>query len=311
MNNILKNHNEFIELIEKIDAQFKKNDVPIHGRPIEAVRECAKKLKIEIKLGPNCKAIPGKYNWETLTGHINDWYEKRYGERLKENFSPGSAAFLIKGDVWKINTPLILGKVRFTVDRDLDKYAEAKKVGFAPNLPIYNVLKSIEGFTPEVASTLSNYELFDILAFIKWLSDILHILIYLRTKQLSFIYEAKADYDSAVFYIFMRQYGLSKWGSLQFVEKLLKCFLSFKGVRVPKTHELIKLSGLAKENGLPNILKSAIEKVQCAAGVRYGEDVVPLEEAVAAHHASLIICNVIVLELKKLIFEKSKNKESK
>jgi hypothetical protein len=59
---------------------------------------------------------------------------------------------------------------------------------------------------------------------------------------------------------------------------------------------------------LPKLSKSNIEKVQCAAGVRYGEYVVTLKEAVSAHHASLIICNLICLELKNLFVKKDNNK---
>jgi len=306
---IPKNHNDFLKLIDKIDTELKKRNVPIYGRPIEAAREFAKKLKIEIKLGPNCQAIPNRYDGDSLAGHIYEWYQKRYGERLKINFSPGSAAIIIRGDVWKINTPRVFGVVRLTSDRVLDKYPAIKKATFGPNPPIYNILRSIEGFPSDLALTLNNSELAHILSFAKYLLDTLHIIEYLRGKKLPLISEAKADYDSAVSYIFMLppQYGLSKWGSLQFIEKLLKCFLSIKGVGLLKTHELKKLSVLAQENGLPILSKSSIEKVQCSAGVRYGENVFTLEEAVDAHHASLIICNVIVVEIMKLVSEKAKN----
>jgi hypothetical protein len=65
-----KTESEFIILIEKIDEDFKSRKVPIHARPIEAVREFVKFVGTGLKLGPACQAVPGRYSGESLTGHI-------------------------------------------------------------------------------------------------------------------------------------------------------------------------------------------------------------------------------------------------
>lgn len=293
-----KTESEFLILIEEIDENFKSRKIPIYLRPIEAVREFVKRLGTSLKLGPACKAVPGKFSGESLTGHIFNWYSKKYGERLKIDFSPGHAAILIKGDAWKIVTPGILGSVRFTCDRNLNKYGNVPKLSFGSDRPVHNVLRYVEGLSTDYAKILTNNELIDILQFFNFLIDTLYLVQHLRQKP--FVSEAKADYDSSVLNIFttFSNYGLSKWGSLQFIEKFIKCHLAIMGLKIPKTHDLTKLSILARQNGLPNLSSSLIAMIQCPAGVRYGEIHVTLEEAVFAHHAALRLCNYIARTIK-------------
>ena len=54
-----------------------------------------------------------------------------------------------------------------------------------------------------------------------------------------------------------------------------------------KVHNLTKLSALTATAGLHEADQQLLAAVQCSAGVRYGEEVVSVAEAVAAHHAAL------------------------
>jgi hypothetical protein len=89
-------------------------------------------------------------------------------------------------------------------------------------------------------------------------------------------------------------YGQSRWASLQFTEKYLKCFLKLKTVAFKKEHKLQIIADLAMKNGAPNIPVKAIQDIQCSAATRYGEEKVTLPEAVKAHQASIEVCALLV-----------------
>jgi hypothetical protein len=116
-----------------------------------------------------------------------------------------------------------------------------------------------------------------------------------RIKSKPFISEAKVDLENAVNNILSQQahYGQSKWASLQFSEKLIKCFLAENSVEFPRIHKLSELYNLAVNNGLSPFPTNLLMHVQCSASVRYGEEIVSLEEAVNAHYSSLGICYYI------------------
>ena len=90
---------------------------------------------------------------------------------------------------------------------------------------------------------------------------------------------------------------LSKWGSLQAVEKFLKAFISSKGVTFPHSHNLQALANLAEASGLPTLSSTNIANVQCSAGVRYGGIVVLQTDAVEAYYSAIDICGQIAANM--------------
>lgn len=309
LNNMLKEFykmekkNEFNKMIEKIDNNLRSKNVPIHGRPLHAIREICVQRKISLNVIPKGTAIPGNYEGDSLVAHVHQWYENKYGDRLKMNLSPGSVAVMIKGDVWKIDYPLFFGKAKFVFDPNLDKYEDEPMI--QKNVPymIFNPLKFIEGFTPDYAKTLTKTEMVELKDNLVLGLKALQLLSEIKTKP--YIPEAKADLDSAVNNMFSLtpNYGQSKWASLQFTEKLFKCFLKLKNVSFPKDkkgHDLELLSNLASQNGLSAISVRFIQDIQCHAGVRYGEKSVTLKEAILAHHSSLKVCSVLAPVIKEI-----------
>lgn len=110
-----------------------------------------------------------------------------------------------------------------------------------------------------------------------------------------YVREVVGDFDAAVNHLIEHspQPGLSKWASLQVVEKLLKAYISTKGGSVEFIHKLQKLANEAVKLGLPEPPKDYIDLVQCPAGVRYGQIPVSVDEALLAHHISLELCEGI------------------
>ena len=74
----------------------------------------------------------------------------------------------------------------------------------------------------------------------------------------------------------------------------MKSFLILKGATIPQTHNLTRIAQQAQLVGLPQIDINLLSKVQCSAGVRYGEEAIELTDAITAHHASLDIARVLV-----------------
>lgn len=297
---IMEKENEFKKMVESIDEELKRKNTPIHGRPLLAIREICIKHKINLNVIPRGPAIPGNYDGDSLVAHVHKWYEKKYGDRLNINFSPGSTAVMIKGDAWKIDYPLFFGRARFVFDPDLEKYENEPKV--QKNVPymIVNPLKFINGFTTEYAKILSRDEMIKLKDILVLGLDALQLLGEIKEK--SYIPEAKADLDSAVNNIFSTRphYGQSKWSSLQFTEKVIKCFFELKQVSFARTHDLNSLFSLAVQNGFNTLSQSIIQKIQCPAGVRYGETNVSIDEAILAHNSSLIVCRELVPLIKAI-----------
>lgn len=290
---------DFLKLIEEIDEGFKKRNMPIFQRPLHAIKEICIRLKTSLPFIPKGPAIRGLYSGDSLVAHVHEWYKRRYGERLNIDFSPGKAVVLIKGDPWKIKFPFLYGRAKFVFDPNLEKHKEESKA--KSNGPIIaNPLMCIEKLTADIAKSLTKSEMSKLAHF--FISTFETFLRLFEIKDKPFIPEARVDLDTAVNNIISSSpnYGQSKWASLQFTEKLFKCFLKLKNVDVPKKHDLNLLSNLASQNSLPIIPATIIQDIQCPAGVRYGEIPVGLEEAILAHHSSLKVCSVLAPTIKTI-----------
>jgi len=280
---------EFQDLMERIDEDLRKESVPIPARPLSATAEASKRLRMTIG-GPNVlPAVPGRYDGLTTEAHIIAWYDRRYGDRLKMNCRLGSVVVMILGDPWRLLLPIVYGSVTITCDPDRKTHPSTKRW----ELPVCNVLERIEQFPPGQAAILTLEQRRALLNFFVFSMKTLQDLDGIADK--SFIAEALADLESAVMHIMSHpaQYGLSRWASLQFMEKLLKSYLATKKATVPRNHQLQQLANSAQQLGLPALDPAAIAAIQCSAGVRYGEEQATLREAIMAHHASLRLAEII------------------
>lgn len=292
---------EFNQLMEEIDTELGTQGIPIHFRQIEAVRRVCMRFEIDLELVSHQIAPePGNYHGESLSAHIRDWYEARYANRLKINMGPGQTAITLRGDPWKIVFPWLNGSFRIVCDSNIDIDRDHDILSVRQTERQLNPLICIEGLTAEFASSLSDNEMRYIEEI--FLLGLTALEVLRKIKEKVFIAEAMADQQAAVSHLFPRtsHFGQSKWASLQFVEKLLKCYLELKAVNYRRTHNLSELASLAENNGLSLLSRQLIDNVQCLADVRYGQIAVTLSEAINAHHASLELCKSIALEIGQL-----------
>jgi hypothetical protein len=289
----------FLAMMEQVDKKLQAEGVPIYARPLHAMSEVGRLTKMDFLIcSPHAKAIKGRFDYLTLGAHINEWYETRYGDRLKLHLGPGSVALLIRGEPWRMFLPRIYGTVHFTCVSDLEKYRNVPRVSRGKPI-VANILNNIEKFSAGLAAMLSLTERKQILVFFLASMETHGRLEKVLDKP--YVKEAKADLESSVSRIFScpPQYGLSKWASLQFIEKLLKSFLELKNTPIPKHHDLTKIAQEAEKVGLRPVSRQLLASVQCSAGVRYGEVTVTLTEAMAAHHAALYLCRHLAPEIGK------------
>jgi len=163
----IKTKEEFESLMEEVDSALQAKGVPIHARQIHAIGEVSKKFKIDLLVAPLQKsATPNLYEGESLSAHILDWFDQRYGERLKVDFSIGYSVVMLKGDAWLLKCPLIYGTVTVVCDRDLKKEYKnfvVNHVGKPQEKAAMNILRLIENFPQGLANRLSDEELRDLL----------------------------------------------------------------------------------------------------------------------------------------------------
>lgn len=270
----------FGQVMTQIDEQMRKEGTAITARSL---------------LGPS------KFTWayrtwlmqrDPLHEKIVEWFNRRYGDRLKMD-PTWKMAVLIRGDLYRIRLPLCFGSVNVTCSAEHLGITDKSRLGTRNQLPTINVLDLLDDFTDDYGRSLTKEELSGLMNSFLLGFDARNKIESISESE--FVKEAIGDIHVSVSHLFATppQYGLSKWSSLQAVEKLLKAFIHQQGGQVEKIHQLEKLAERAESLGLPPVPRSWLDQIQCSAGVRYGEiDVTPVE-AVDAHYAALAICSGI------------------
>ena len=157
---------EFLKMMEEIDADLRREGVRIDRRQIEGFTRVCQRLHIGLTLTPlRESAIPGKYEGDSLTAHVLGWFEARYGDRLKTDFSVAHVVALIRGDPWRLHIPRVFGTVAFVCDRQLAPYRGRPSFSSNGTIPVFNILNAIEDLPDGLAASLSRQELETLVSF--------------------------------------------------------------------------------------------------------------------------------------------------
>jgi hypothetical protein len=287
---MISNEDEFQKLMAEVDAEMVADGIPVHGRQIVAGSKVAKKLGIEFPMGGfglvSRPPMEGVYSGYELALRILKWVEELYGEKLKIDFDMGVLTIQIFGDFYMMRLPMGYGTVAVVID--------PVTMGAKGNPGRINILDLIVDLTPTLASRLTSKD-FDVIGalFRLGMKVFDNINTYSADELLS---KAHSDLKASTFHLLHRppEAGLSKWASLQAVEKILKAFIAQRGGCYPtggKGHELEHLAEIAEKQGLPSLERIHLKKVQCQAGVRYGNVGATSKDALDAQHAALRICH--------------------
>jgi hypothetical protein len=260
----------FSEYMETVDARLKARGVDIPARPLHAMMLVSEELHTRFLI-PNSEHAR----------RINEWFQKRYGGRLKVDFCIGRMLILVAGDPYVARYPLVYGTVQL------------------------NLLQVIQGVTPATLQALPQRDLQAVLDLAKEGFEACNVLSRVPRQLV-------ADRDTAVDQVMARppDLGLSKWSSLQSVEKMLNAFLekasggSWKLARkkgAAHQHDLAPLIGEAEGRGLAAVDRQHLKRVECTASVRYpGRPeamAVTLADAVGANQSSLFLCASVAKQL--------------
>jgi hypothetical protein len=294
-------------LFEEIDRDFTAKNLAIEGRPLRAVGELSRLLAAEFSIrGASDKSPPRGFEGDHLVTRLSRWYDERYGGRLLVDFSPGSVVIMLRGDTWLLKLPMLYGRFdlvarkKSIAEKDI-AIATARNKTMASAPMTYDVLDAVVGLPQALRESLTAEEIKGILFHFQTGMNAFALL--RGIQKLKYIPEVRADLEAAVQHLSgkgRRHPGLSRWSSLQAVEKIYKAFLALTGSRIPKNHDLEHLTRIAEKAGLPQPDLEFIHQVQCDAGIRYGESSTSLVEAVTAHHASLDLIWYVGEELKRL-----------
>lgn len=285
---------EFLRLVEQIDTSLAEKEIPISLRVFPALKLASELLKTQIPITTQKKSPTlGSYKGEDLTLRVVNWYDQLYGDRMLHDFTPGRTLLLLRGDIWILHPPRFYGHAIAFCSKSEPTFRPPNGRGTVR----YNILDAIKELTPGLRNALSTQELGYIERVFELGNTALQELESI--PNLAMVTDAFADLNAAVFHLTVRNrhHGLSKWASLQAVEKMLKAFLKEKTGQFKTGHELKPLALAAEHAGLQPIDRKLLQTVQCPADVRYGEVAVTLSEAVDAHHASLGICGQVARQL--------------
>jgi len=285
---------EFQRLMERVDLHLIDDGTPIQERQIKGWMYAAELLGIELQFGGS--RAPA----DNLSSRIFNWFDQRYGDKLKINFDIGRSFVIIRNDAWIMTYPKIYGRINLIVSPDIPSDPD-KGWNTGNKLHKYNVLDSIEGLPDGLIKVLNKDEGIKIFKlFIKghecfnYLNGI---------KSYPFVNEVISDLEASVLHATNHppHFAQSKWSSLQATEKILKSYLRSNGAKFPKNHNLRALVTRANKTGLFPIDKEWINSVQCTANTRYGEEPVTLVQAWSAHWNTIYICSFVaksILETK-------------
>lgn len=285
----IKTKEDFQNLMENVDTELKDKDFQIFQRPLAAWFEISSRFNLNLRFPPFKNiASENSYCGDDLTIRIFQWYENKYGDKLK--FDPTwKIAILIRGDAYRLQIPLAFGAFVGVCSKETFG-KEPPSVNSNGELPQMNILNLVDDLTEGYVKTFKSEELKNIFDNFMLGNYARYEMETLLDKAL--VEQAKGDIEAAVSHIFSNppQYGLSKWASLQATEKIIKAFIEEKNNTFPFSHDLKKLAEQAEAAGLREIPEALLDLVQCPAGVRYGNPAVNLIESIQAHHACLDIC---------------------
>lgn len=263
---------DFDQTITQLDSQLAKAHIPIHARPMQATIAL---FKTHNSGGP--LVSPGRPNItvpvtpENLSTHVNTWYESHYGNKIKVDPSPGRFPLLIEGAAYQCRVPLIFGQAMVVASKH---HMGSKQV--------LNAIDHIVDLPELVRSRLSGESENYIQAIFFTCIEVSNELSSRRTKL-----KESAQSDSRLATDLLCGHNLnssmSAWHSLQLAEKVLKQHIS-KHEEPPHTHDIKKLSALAKKHGYVPNESLNLDLFNFGASTRYEPHQISMDQAVLINH---------------------------
>lgn len=278
-----------------LDAHLAAQGLTPFQRPLHVPRLLWDAFKWEGDiLPPKEMAILPGFDGPVLMAKAHHWYEQVYGEKLKGDWAIGFSAFKLGSALWRIRFPVIYGRCRFFIDRNLTN--SGVSLGSKNQPATYNILCSVENLPQGLADRLINKQLDEFWSFyistyqaLAWQQE------HLRGNIL--FTEAAHDYAESIDNLLNRRYAQSRWSASQAIEKTLKGILDHTNIRYPasgaKGHDLINLAELLKKTHGISLNLDIVSLAQCSPAIRYGEEPSSEEQALKASHTVIDVVGML------------------
>lgn len=234
--------------LESLDSQLADDGIQIPSRPNEALH------RISIEVSETVAFTRGSF-----AKAVNDWYQNRYGDKLRLDNILGSSVVLIAGAPYRVDFPL--GYAAATV----------------------NPLKLIASATPALFRSMSEDQITEIANLIG-----AH---YQHAIQSGAFQAGAAHHLAAVDSIVRSPQNLdrSKLEAMLSVEEALNEYIVRRAGTINTVRELETLEKQAVALGMDPLLAGLLDDVQGSSGVRSGTRETTLHEAVLAVQTALTI----------------------
>lgn len=236
---MLIENEEFETMMISINHKLSQDEVDISSRPMIAAIDAMTLLKVSAPLaGATLEEVSFPITIMNLSSHINLWYKNLYSDKLKIDFTQAKFPFLIHGDVFEVKVPFIIGKVLIVSTK---KNMDSRQV--------LNVVDMIHELADSLRLTLTISDENELQALFSTCLKASQLMKAVHKND--FINSALKDSFVSCENLLMRPRSpdLSAWHSVQFVEKVLKFFITSKADKVKKTHKLTDLKNEAKNLG--------------------------------------------------------------
>lgn len=236
---MLIENEEFETMMISINHKLSQDGVDISSRPMIAAIDAMTLLKVSAPLaGATLEKVSFPITIMNLSSHINLWYKNLYSDKLKIDLTQAKFPFLIHGDVFEVKVPFIIGKALIVSTK---KNMDSRQV--------LNVVDMIHELADSLRLTLTISDENELQALFSTCLKASQLMKAVHKND--FINSALKDSFVSCENLLMRPKSpdLSAWHSVQFVEKVLKFFITSKTDKVKKTHKLTDLKNEAKNLG--------------------------------------------------------------
>lgn len=287
----------FEAMMREIDAELILQGIAVTARPMMAGREISLKFGVDFPVfDPGPRAPPELRRYGSLSNKVHEWFKATYADRLNVDPSPGCMVVSIDTDLYLLRYPRFWGQGELVISR---RFLPKGKPEL--NKPFRgNIIELIDAMTEAKAGLISPAAIQSIF---DWFPIGLRVFYDLEANsEIELLRIARSDIDTAVDKLMDRRnrYADSKWSSLQAVEKCLKAAISLENKEYEWEHGLQGLAKQLADNGIDVGSLELLDKIQTRGGIRYGDIQCTVDEALAAHHASIRFIHNLIGAVGKL-----------
>jgi hypothetical protein len=242
------NDEDFDSTMKTIDQEMHMENIPIPAFPIEGWLRFS--------------SVFGLYlvNSAPLSRKINDWFNRKYGNNLKVDFT-WKFLVSIRENLYKLRIPLIFGTAEIICSPEHFGITKTQ-VSSAENLPVINILDLIENFTKEQSQQLSQQEVINIFNQFQFGFSVLGSLDSILEINLAKDAKQYLGNCAAYFLECPVNYKQLKENLSLATKILLEAFIAQKGETIEEFNALNELKAKAESAGLREIPSNVLEKLE-------------------------------------------------